>query len=225
MIVAFDDAQILDVACPSGALEIANSHGAAPPYVVELATVQGRMTRSSSGIMLAGARRLAEVSGRVDTVIVVGGAGTGAAAADERLLTQVRRLAGRSRRVASVCTGAFVLAAAGLLDHRRATTHWGYGELLAATFPAVTVDPAPLYIRDGNVFTSAGVISALDLTLALIEDDCGPTLAREVARELVTYLHRPGDRPRSARSWPSRRRATGSCATSWGTSPRISPKT
>ncbi|UMP07537.1 GlxA family transcriptional regulator [Amycolatopsis sp. EV170708-02-1] len=193
VIVAFDDAQILDVACPSGALEIANSHGAAPPYVVELATLDGRTTRSSSGIMLAGARRLAEVSGRMDTVIVVGGAGTGAAAVDERLLTQVRRLAGRSRRIASVCTGAFVLAAAGLLDDRRVTTHWGYGELLAATFPAVTVDPAPLYIRDGNVFTSAGVISALDLTLALIEDDCGPTLAREVARELVTYLHRPGD--------------------------------
>ncbi|MFJ8912951.1 GlxA family transcriptional regulator [Amycolatopsis sp. NPDC102389] len=193
VIVAFDDAQILDVACPSGALEIANSHGAAPPYVVELATVHGRTTRSSSGIMLAGARRLADVAGRMDTVIVVGGAGTGAAAADERLLTQVRRLAGLSRRVASVCTGAFVLAAAGLLDDRRATTHWGYGELLAATFPAVRVDSAPLYIRDGNVFTSAGVISALDLTLALIEDDCGPTLAREVARELVTYLHRPAN--------------------------------
>ncbi|WP_199748920.1 GlxA family transcriptional regulator [Amycolatopsis sp. WAC 01376] len=193
VIVAFDDAQILDVACPSGALEIASSHGAAPPYVVELATVDGRTTRSSSGIMLAGARRLAEVSGRIDTMLVVGGAGTGPAAADERLLTQVRRLAERSRRVASVCTGTFVLAAAGLLDDRRVTTHWGYGEQLAAAFPAVTVDPAPLYIRDGNVFTSAGVISSLDLTLALIEDDHGPTLAREVARELVTYLHRPAD--------------------------------
>lgn len=193
VIVAFDDAQILDVACPSGAMEIANSHGAAPPYAVELATVRGRTTRSSSGILLAGVRRLAEVSGRMDTMLVVGGAGTEAAAKDERLLTQVRRLAGRSRRVASVCTGTFVLAAAGLLDDRRVTTHWGYSELLAATFPAVTVDPAPLYIRDGNVFTSAGVISALDLTLALIEDDHGPTLAREVARELVTYLHRPAD--------------------------------
>lgn len=193
VIVAFDDAQILDVACPSGALEIANSHGAAPPYAVELATVLGRTTRSSSGILLAGARRLAEVSGRIDTMIVVGGAGTEAAAADERLLTQVRRLAERSRRIASVCTGTFVLAAAGLLDERRVTTHWGYGELLAATFPAVKVDSAPLYIRDGNVFTSAGVISALDLTLALIEDDHGPTLGREVARELVTYLHRPAD--------------------------------
>ncbi|GAA4529846.1 GlxA family transcriptional regulator [Amycolatopsis samaneae] len=193
VIVAYDDAQILDVACPSGALEIANSHGAVPRYAVELATVAGADTRSSSGIVLAGARRLAAVTGRIDTMLVVGGAGTPKAAVDERLLTQVRRLAGRSRRIASVCTGTFVLAAAGLLDRRRVTTHWGYGELLAARFPAVTVDSAPLYIRDGDVYTSAGVTSALDLTLALIEEDHGPSLAREVARELVTYLHRPAD--------------------------------
>jgi transcriptional regulator GlxA family with amidase domain len=193
VIVAYDDVQILDVACPSGALEIANSHGAAPPYAVELATVSGEAARSSAGIVLAGARRLAAVTGRIDTTLVVGGAGTSAAAVDDRLLTQVRRLAGRSRRIASVCTGTFVLAAAGLLDERRVTTHWGYAQLLAAKFPAVTVDSAPLYVRDGNVYTSAGVTSALDLTLALIEDDHGPTLAREVARELVTYLHRPAD--------------------------------
>jgi len=136
---------------------------------------------------------LASVTGRIDTVIVVGGHGTRAAMADEPMLTQVRRLAGCSRRIASVCTGTFVLAAAGLLDGRRVTTHWGYGELLAAIFPAVAVDLAPLYIRDGDVYTSAGVTSGLDLTLALIEDDHGPTLAREVARELVTYLHRPAD--------------------------------
>jgi transcriptional regulator GlxA family with amidase domain len=193
VIVAYDDAQILDVACPSGALEIANSHGATPPYAIELATVGGQRARTSSGIVLAGTRRLATVTGRIDTMLVVGGDGTGAAMTDERMLTQVRRLAERSRRVASVCTGTFVLAAAGLLDGRRVTTHWGYGALLAANFPAVAVDPVPLYIRDGNVYTSAGVTSALDLTLALIEDDHGPTLAREVARELVTYLHRPAD--------------------------------
>jgi len=193
VIVAYDDAQILDVACPSGALEMANSHGASPPYSIELATVSGGGARSSSGIVLGGGRRLASVTGRIDTLLVVGGHGTRAAMADERMLTQVRRLAGRSRRIASVCTGTFVLAAAGLVDGRRVTTHWGYGELLAALFPAVAVDLAPLYIRDGDVYTSAGVTSGLDLTLALIEDDHGPTLAREVARELVTYLHRPAD--------------------------------
>ncbi|WP_091673743.1 GlxA family transcriptional regulator [Amycolatopsis marina] len=193
VIVAYDDAQILDVACPSGALEVANSHGASPPYAIELATVSGQGARTSSGIVLAGARRLASVTGRIDTILVVGGNGTEAAAKDVRMLTQVRRLVARSRRIASVCTGAFVLAAAGLLDGRRATTHWGYGDMLATVFPDVAVDLAPLYVRDGNVYTSAGVTSALDLTLALIEDDHGPTLAREVARELVTYLHRPAD--------------------------------
>ncbi len=193
VIVAYDGVQVLDVACPSGALEIANSHGATPPYGIELATVSGEAARSSSGIVLAGARRLAAVTGRIDTTLVVGGAGTAEAAVNDRLLAQVRRLARRSRRIASVCTGTFVLAAAGLLDERRVTTHWGYAALLAAKFPAVTVDAAPLYIRDGDVYTSAGVTSALDLTLALIEDDHGPTLAREVARELVTYLHRPAD--------------------------------
>ncbi len=193
VIAAYDQVQILDVACPSGVLELANSHGATPRYRVELATVSGQGARSSAGIVLAGARRLAAITGPLDTLMVVGGAGTRAAVLDEPLLAQVRRLAGRSRRIASVCTGTFVLAAAGLLDGRRATTHWGYGELLAATFPAVTVDPAPLYLRDGNVYTSAGVTSALDLTLALVEADHGPTLARDVARELVTYLHRPAD--------------------------------
>lgn len=193
VIVAYDDAQILDVACPCAALEIANSHGASPRYAIELATLSGRGARSSAGIVLAGARRLASVYGRIDTVLVVGGAGTWDAAEDERLLAQVRRVAGRSRRIASVCTGTFVLAAAGLLEGRRVTTHWGYSAFLEYRYPDVTVDPAPLYVRDGNVYTSAGVTSALDLTLALVEEDHGPTLAREVARELVTYLHRPAN--------------------------------
>jgi transcriptional regulator GlxA family with amidase domain len=193
VVVVYDDAQILDVACSSATFEIANEYGASPRYAIELGSVTGRAVRSSSGIGLTGARRLASVTGRIDTMLVVGGHGTETAMIDDGLLTQVWRLAPRSRRIASVCTGAFVLAAAGLLDGRRATTHWGYCELMASVFPAVTVDPAPLYIRDGNIYTSAGVTSALDLTLALIEDDHGPTLAREVAREMVAYLHRPAD--------------------------------
>ncbi|MGD9481790.1 DJ-1/PfpI family protein [Streptomyces sp. TRM70308] len=193
LIVAYDDAQILDIACPSGALDIANRYGAAPPYGIELGTLGRRAARSSTGIVLGAGRGLETVTGRLDTLLVVGGAGSQDAAADERLLAQVRRLAGRSRRVASVCTGAYVLAAAGLLDHRRVTTHWGHGERLAARHPEVAVDVGPLYVRDGDVYTSAGVTSALDLTLSLIEDDHGPTLARAVARELVTYLHRPAD--------------------------------
>lgn len=193
LIVAYDDAQILDVACPSGALDIANRYGATPPYGIELGTLGRRAARSSAGIVLGAARGLETVTGPLDTLIVVGGSGFREAATDERLLTQVRRLAARSRRIASVCTGTYVLAAAGLLDHRRVTTHWAYGEQLAARHPEVAVDVGPLYIRDGNVYTSAGVTSALDLTLSLIEDDHGPTLARTVARELVSYLHRPAD--------------------------------
>ncbi|WKX72766.1 GlxA family transcriptional regulator [Streptomyces sp. XD-27] len=193
LIVAYDDAQILDIACPSGALDIANRHGATPPYAVELGTLGRRAARSSAGIVLGAQRGLESVTGPLDTLLVVGGPGYEDAAADGQLLEHVRRLAGRSRRVASVCTGAYVLAAAGLLDDRRATTHWRFGEQLAARHPAVAVDVGPLHIRDGNVYTSAGVTSALDLTLSLIEDDHGPTLARAVARELVSYLHRPAD--------------------------------
>lgn len=193
LVVAYDDAQILDIACPAGALDIANRCGAAPPYEVELGTLGRRAARSSVGITLGAGRGLEAVTGRLDTLVVVGGVGSERAATDERLVAQVRRLAARSRRVASVCTGTDVLAAAGLLDDRRVTTHWGYGDRLAARHPAVAVDVGPLYIRDGNVYTSAGVTSALDLTLSLIEDDHGSTLARVVARELVTYLHRPAD--------------------------------
>ncbi|MFE0192889.1 GlxA family transcriptional regulator [Streptomyces sp. NPDC059008] len=193
LIVAYDDAQILDIASPSGALDIANRYGAAPPYAIELGTLGRRAARSSAGIVLGAGRDLRAVTGPLDTLLVVGGVGYEEASADEQLLAQVRRLAARSRRVASVCTGTYVLAAAGLLDHRRVTTHWAYGEQLAARHPAVAVDVGPLHIRDGNVYTSAGVTSALDLTLSLIEDDHGPTLARAVARELVSYLHRPAD--------------------------------
>ncbi|MFJ8592530.1 GlxA family transcriptional regulator [Streptomyces sp. NPDC093598] len=193
LIVAYDDAQILDIACPSGALDIANRYGAQPPYSIELATLGRRAARSSAGILVGAGQGLEAVAGPLDTLFVVGGIGCEDAAADQRLLGHVRRLAGHSRRVASVCTGAYVLAAAGLLDHRRVTTHWGWGERLAERHPDVAVDVRPLYVRDGHVYTSAGVTSALDLTLALIEDDHGPTLARAVARELVTHLHRPAD--------------------------------
>ena len=123
---------------------------------------------------------------------MVGGYGHLRAAQDDVLVAHVRRLARRARRIASVCTGASVLAAAGLLDGRRATTHWAFADALARDHPAVTVDPDPIFIRDGRVATSAGVTSALDLTLSFVDEDHGPDLARRVARALVTYLQRPG---------------------------------
>ncbi|RDI52842.1 GlxA family transcriptional regulator [Nocardia mexicana] len=192
LIVAYNDAQILDIACPSGAFDMANRIGARPPYRVEVVSVGGHAVRTSAGITLDSGH-LEEVRGPIDTVMVVGGAGTEQAAANPHLLDQIRRLARSSRRIASICTGTYLLAAAGLLEHRRVTTHWGYGDQLAARFPTVAVDTAPLYIRDGNIYTSAGVTSALDLTLSLIADDHGSSPARTVARILVTYLHRPAD--------------------------------
>ncbi len=131
--------------------------------------------------------------GAVDTLIVAGGDGSRAAAGDAALVGSIRALAHRSRRVASVCTGAFVLAAAGLLDGRRATTHWSACELLARRHPEVRVDPDPIYVRDGAVFTSAGVTAGIDLSLALVEDDASREAALSVARWLVLFLRRPGN--------------------------------
>jgi transcriptional regulator GlxA family with amidase domain len=130
--------------------------------------------------------------GRVDTLVVVGGQGTGAAMREPALIAGVATLARRSRRVASVCSGAFLLAEAGLLDGRRATTHWSDCVQLARRFPTVTVDPDPIFVRDGDVWTSAGVTAGMDLALAMVEEDLGADVARKVARWLVLFVQRPG---------------------------------
>ncbi len=193
VIVGYPDAELLDIACPADVLDAANRHGARPPYEILLASIDGHPFTSCSGLTLQPHLRLDQVSGDLDTVIVAGGWGSMPCAKDERILEHLRRLARTARRIASVCTGAEVLAAAGLLNGRRATTHWRYAGKLAADYPAVTVDPVPLFIRHGNVYTSAGVTSGLDLTLSFVEADHGPSLAREAARSLVTYLQRPGN--------------------------------
>ncbi|MFJ1759999.1 GlxA family transcriptional regulator [Amycolatopsis sp. NPDC088138] len=193
VIVGFPDAELLDIACPADVFDAANRHGARPPYEIRLANLDGQPIQTASGLILQPHLRLDQVPADLDTLVVAGGWGSTTAAGDERVLAHVRRLARTSRRVASVCTGAEVLAAAGLLNGRRATTHWRYAAKLAADYPAVTVDPVPLYIRHGNVYTAAGVTSGLDLTLSLVEADHGPSLAREAARSLVTYLQRPGN--------------------------------
>ncbi|GAB3157522.1 DJ-1/PfpI family protein [Amycolatopsis stemonae] len=192
-IVGYADAELLDIACPADVFDAANRLGARPPYDLQLASVDGHGIRTGSGLTLQPHLRLDQVAGDLDTLVVAGGWGSTAAAADERVLAHVRRLARSARRVASVCTGAEVLAAAGLLNGRRATTHWRYAARLARDYPSVTVDPVPLYVRHGNVYTAAGVTSGLDLTLSLVEADHGPSLAREAARALVTYLQRPGN--------------------------------
>ncbi|TCK27870.1 transcriptional regulator GlxA family with amidase domain [Pseudonocardia endophytica] len=189
----------------TSALNLANTVGADPPYDVTLATPGGAVVRSDSGLQLVAQSAIADVAAPVDTVVVSGGNGHEAAAADRHLIAHLRRLAGPARRVASVCTGATLLAAAGLLDGRRATTHWRYARTLSRAYPDVTVDSDPIFIRDGRVATSGGVTAALDLTLAFVEEDHGADLARRVALGLVTYMQRPGNQAQMTLFTTSRR--------------------
>jgi len=191
VLVGFPQAQSLDLVGPSevfsGAAEL--RPGA---YTVELtAGVAGRLPLSS-GLALHVERRLDQIDGKIDTLIVGGGGGVKAALADAKLLAAIAAAARRARRIASVCTGAFLLAEIGLLDGRRAVTHWSACARLAALHPRVHVEKDPIFIRDGKVWTSAGVTAGIDLALALVEDDHGREVALELARWLVVYLKRPG---------------------------------
>jgi transcriptional regulator GlxA family with amidase domain len=191
VVVTFPEAQVLDVTGPAEVFSVATRLGADPGYDLVVASLRGGPVPTTSGIELS-SRALGSVRGAVDTLVVAGGEGTRAAVRDRALVDGVRRLAGRSRRVTSVCTGAFVLGQAGLLDGRRATTHWASADALARRHPSVEVDPRPIFVRDGPVWTSAGVTAGMDLALALVADDHGPEVARSVARWLVLYLQRPG---------------------------------
>lgn len=186
MIVAFPGVQSLDVTGPTEVFAAAGGHR------VELVAPVAGPVRSSSGLGLVAEQAVADVRGPVDTLVVAGGPGTRAAARDREVVTAVGRLAARSRRVASVCTGAFVLAASGLLDGRRATTHWASCDLLARLHPTVSVEPDAIFVRDGDVWTSAGVTAGIDLALAMVEQDLGRAAALRVARQLVVFLKRPG---------------------------------
>jgi len=186
VIVAFPDVQALDVAGPA---EVFAQAGA---YEVAVAAHAVEPLATGSGYAIVPELALAAVRGPIDTLLVAGGAGTRAAARDEDLVAWLRATAPRARRVASVCTGAFLLARAGLLDGRRATTHWAWCEELARRFPQVAVERDPIFVADGNVRTSAGVTAGMDLALALVEEDLGPRAALEVARQLVLFVRRPG---------------------------------
>jgi transcriptional regulator GlxA family with amidase domain len=192
VIVAFEDVQSLDVTGPTEVFSLADRASGGGVYKLELAAGDGAPLRTSSGLQLVPDRSLDACRGPVDTLIVAGGRGVRAAADDERLSSWLRLAARRSRRVASVCTGAFLLARTGLLDGRRATTHWGACAALRRNFPAIEVDPDPIFIRDGNVYTSAGVTAGIDLALALVEEDLGRQVALGVARDLVLFIRRPG---------------------------------
>jgi transcriptional regulator GlxA family with amidase domain len=195
MIVAHPGALGMELLGVRDILLIANAlcaqAGRPEPYGVEVAAPGGEVPLWG-GLALSGVRDLATTRVAVDTLIVVGGPVADQAVKDPALVAGVRRLATRSRRVVGVCTGSLILAAAGQLDGRRVTTHWGYGEALAAAHPGVEVDTDPIYVTDGRVWTSAGVTAGYDLLLALVEADVGPDIARGVAQQLVLYLRRSG---------------------------------
>lgn len=192
-ILAFPRVQALDVTGPSEVFSMADRLGGGDRYGVELVAASREPIATSSGLELVPQRALGAARGPIDTLVVAGGLGVDRALGDERLVRWIRGAAARSRRVASVCTGAFLLAEAGLLEGRRATTHWAACDVLRERYPQVEVERDPIFVRDGDVYTAAGVTAGIDLALALVEDDLGAALARDVARNLVLFLRRPGD--------------------------------
>jgi transcriptional regulator GlxA family with amidase domain len=146
---------------------------------------------TSSGVKIVAHKHYAELRGKIDTLLISGGPGT-RGPSDPHLLDWLRKTARQARRVCSICTGAFLLANAGLLEGKRATTHWRYVESFANEHPGVLWDPNPIFVRDGSIYTSAGISAGMDLALALIEEDHGSPLALDVARHMVIFLRRPG---------------------------------
>jgi transcriptional regulator GlxA family with amidase domain len=190
VIVIFQGVQPIDAIGPA---EVFRTAGRIDPpgYTVQLVAPNPGTVRSTT-VGLAVDHSIAGCRGPIDTLIVAGGTGTQRASENPRLVSWVRSAAKRSRRVCSVCTGTFILGAAGLLDGRRATTHWASCDLLRDRFPSVTVEPDQIYVRDGDLYTSAGVTAGMDLALALVEEDLGRATALEVARWLVMFVKRPG---------------------------------
>jgi len=204
VIVVFDGVQSLDLTGPMEVFAGADRYARArlarsPGYDITIAAMHAGALVTSGGLTIVPDAALADVAdlddrGRpIDTLVVAGGDGINAAIEDRVLVDHIRALARSARRVTSVCSGAFLLAEAGLLDGRRATTHWSRCAELADRYPAVQVEPDPIFTRDGNVLTSAGVTAGMDLALALVEDDLGREAALTIARFLVLFLHRPGD--------------------------------
>jgi transcriptional regulator GlxA family with amidase domain len=191
--VVFPDLQGLDLLGPAEVFAGANQQTGQPFYRLHVVATAPGPVPTTSGVAIVADEAIARIRGPIDTLVMAGGDGTYGAVADAHLVANVARLARRARRVTSVCSGAFVLAQAGLLDGKRATTHWRACSMLARSFPAVEVDPDPIYVRDGNVWTSAGVTAGMDLALALVEEDLGRDVALAIARRMVLFLRRPAN--------------------------------
>lgn len=202
--VVFDGFQPLDLTGPHEVF-----HSAGDDYVCEVVAPRAGPVRSVSGLLVHAGHGVADLGpAGIDTLVVVGGRGVDQARQDEALVSWIAGAAAGARRVASVCSGAFLLAAAGLLDGRRVTTHWAREQQLAREHPEVRVDCEPIFVRDGRVWTSAGVTAGMDLALALVEDDLGRDVAHAVARQLVLFLRRPGGQSQFSVALWSRQPAT-----------------
>jgi len=197
--LASPDVQVLDVMGPlevfsrtSRLLKDRGRMRADDAYSVEIIGLKRGLLRASSGLRLYADRGYRETCRGIDTLLIAGGRGADRYSADRGLLRWIQRQSRWVRRLASVCTGAFFLAEAGLLRGRRATTHWGWCPRLARDFPEVRVESDPIFVREGSIYTSAGVTAGMDLALAMVEEDQGREVALAVARELVLFLRRPG---------------------------------
>jgi len=196
--LAYPGIQMLDV---MGPLEVFsrtsrwlkdNGRRAGDAYSLEILGLRRGPFRASSGLRVYADRRFDEVGRGIDTLLVAGGVGTERYRSNPPILRWLRKQSGQVRRLASVCTGAFLLAEAGILKGRRATTHWASCDRLARSFPDVSVEPDTIFVQEGSVYTSAGVTAGMDLALAMVEEDQGRDVALAVARELVLFLRRPG---------------------------------
>jgi transcriptional regulator GlxA family with amidase domain len=192
-ILAFPGLQSLDLFGPAEVFATADRLAGGGEYRVEIVGPSDGPLTTSSGIGIVPHRSIARERGPLDTLVVAGGLGMVRGLEYEPLIAWIRRAAGRARRVASVCNGSFLLARAGLLDGRRATTHWAWCDELRRRHPEIAVEDEPIFVRDGSIYTSAGVTAGIDLSLALVEEDLGSEAALEVARWLVLFLKRPGN--------------------------------
>ena len=194
----YPDCEILDVCGPFEVFHFADlglgilGRTKEPSYQsLVLAAAPGPI-RALSGMEIVATHRYGEIADGLVTLVVVGGTGCEEASKDPALVEWVRSIAPKTRRVASVCSEAFILAAAGLLHNRRATTHWMYSDLLAKAYPSIEVDASLIFIRDGNIYTSGGITTGIDLALALVEEDVGTEVMLGVARALIVFPRRPG---------------------------------
>lgn len=182
----------MDVYGPLEAFAMANTSSGRTLYQMAIASIDGAPVPTSLGVPITPSMAVGDIKEPIDTLLVSGGRGQAAARRDQALIGWLRAGSQEARRTGSICTGAFLLAAAGLLDGRRATTHWAMAAELNQSYPKATVDIDQIFVRDGHIYTSAGVTAGIDLALGLIEEDHGRTLALHVARALVLYLKRQG---------------------------------